>query len=133
METAFFFDQDWFFVPQDWDPVLSDDPEYFATIQPWDDLTNLRSTSIYILVGELSEGGFDRSMQGATYEESDWVRMRDPAGDLADAWVANGGLDDDRMSLTDASGVFTAVLLDAGWDVQLVVIPGTGHGLNEPA
>ncbi len=134
VEAAFFFEQDWFFVPDIWDPVLTDDPRYFATIQPWDDLTHLRSTSIYILVGELSDqGGFDRSMQRATYVDSDWVRLRDPEGDLADAWVASGGLDDDRMSLTDVSEVFTAVLLDVGWDAQLVVVPGTGHGLNEPA
>jgi hypothetical protein len=49
------------------------------------------------------------------------------------AWAANGKLDDDKMSLTDVAGVFTDALLDAGWDAQLVTVPGTGHGLNSEA
>ncbi|MBT8199946.1 MAG: hypothetical protein KJO36_05460, partial [Acidimicrobiia bacterium] len=49
---AIFFEQDWFFVPELWDSVLADDPGFFATIQPWDDLTNPTQTSIQVVVGE---------------------------------------------------------------------------------
>ena len=133
VKAAYFFDQDWFLVGGDWDADIGSIPDYFATIHPWDDLASPQPTAVYILVGEWSDRDFYRSMNGETYAESDWTRLRDPEGDLVNAWAANGKLDDDRMSLTDVSGVFTDALLDAGWDAQLVTIPGTGHDLNPEA
>jgi hypothetical protein len=38
-----------------------------------------------------------------------------------------------KMSLTDVSEVFTDALIDAGWEAELVTIPGTSHGLNPDA
>ena len=133
VKAAYFFDQDWFLVGADWDADIAAIPDYFATIHPWDDLANHQPTAIYILVGEWSEIDFYRSMNGETYAESDWTWLRDPEGNLVDAWAGNGKLDDDQMSLTDVASVFTDVLLDAGWDAQLVVVPGTAHGLNPQA
>lgn len=130
---AIFFEMDWFFVPGLWDAVLADDPAYFKTIQPWDDLANPAPTSIHIAVGERTGAAVVRSMDGDSYEESAWVRLRDPGAEFSDAWASAGTLDDDEMSFTDVAQVLTNLLVAAGWNADLVTIPGVGHTLSTDA
>ena len=104
-------------VPDIWDEVIVDDPEWFAAITHWDDVT-APTSRVHLLAGELGVANTVRSMEGLDYLESDWIRLRDPGGALAGEWTAAGSLDDDSMSFTDVARLVTAMLVDAGWDAD---------------
>ena len=130
IDKAILFETDWFMVPDIWDQVIVDDPEWFAAITHWDELSKPTATRIHLLAGELGAANTVRSMEGDSYLESDWVRLRDPEGAFADAWASAGTLADDSMSFTDVTRVVTEVLVDAGWDADFAIVPGVAHSLS---
>lgn len=130
IEKAILFEADWLLVPDIWDQVLLDDPTYLRTSSYWDQTDSPTSTTIYMLVGEVSAPETVRSLEGETYLESHWIRLRDPSGELANAFASSGGLQDGDMSFTDVTRVVTSRLVDGGWDAQLLVVPGAGHSLG---
>ena len=117
-------------VPDVWDEVLADDPTYLATSSYWDQVDSPISTTLYMLVGEAGAAETVRSLEGDTYLDSPWIRLRDPHGELAEAFASSGGLEDGAMSFTDVTRVVVSGLVEGGWDARLVVVPGAGHSLG---
>lgn len=130
IDTAILFETDWLLVPGIWDEVLADDPGYLETSSYWDQTDRPRSTRVLMLVGETSAPDTVRSLAGDAYLESDWIRLRDPAGSLAKSFKASGTLEDGEMSFTDVTTVVTALLVEGGWDAEMRSVPGAGHSIG---
>lgn len=130
IDKAILFETDWLMVPDIWDQVIIDNPNFMSTVTFWDDLANPSPTSIYVLAGERSAPNTVRSLDGNSYLDSDWIRLRDPDGQLANAFAAAGTLHDDNMSFTDVAQVSTTTLIDAGWNATFLTVPTASHSLD---
>jgi hypothetical protein len=128
--TTIFFENDWFMVPSIWDSVIAEDPDFVDKIVPWDHIAQPTSTRIRIRSGEHVASETNRSLEGVSYLESDWIRQRDPEGVFAEMFAASGLLDDGEMSFVDGMQVVTGLLVDAGWDADFAFVPGVGHSLS---
>lgn len=130
---AILFETDWLLVPEIWDEVLAGNPAYLETSSYWNQADAPKSTEILMLVGETSAPETVRSLRGKSYHDSEWVRLRDPDGTLADAFAASGTLDDGDMSFADVTLVVTQTLVGGGWNAQLLHVPDASHALNSEA
>lgn len=133
VEKAILFDTDWLLVPSIWDGVLADNPAFLDVSSYWDQVDAPTSTRVLMLVGELTAPETIRSLDNESYLESDWIRLRDPEGTLAEAFAASGTLEDGSMSFTDVTHVVTSLLVEGGWDAELLVVPEAGHSLGSEA
>ena len=134
IEKAILFDTDWMLVPSIWDEVLTDDPSFLKnTSSFWDQVDQPTGTRIIMLAGEITAPETDRSLEGKTYLESDWVRVRDPNGELAESFDSSGTLEDGSMSFTDVTRVVVELLIEGGWDAELMIVPGVAHAVTGQA
>ncbi len=130
VEKAILFETDWLYVPDIWDEVLTEDPSWFPAMTHWDDISDPKATSIYMLAGANRASNTVRSLNGQSYSESDWISLRDPDARLAEIWATSGALDDGEITFTEVSQLATGVLVDAGWDAEFMLVPGVGHSLS---
>lgn len=130
VERAILFEADWLLVPSIWDDVLTNDPGFLGTSSYLGALDEPSRTQVRMLFGEYEASDTVRSLGGVSYEESDWIGIRDPEGTYAGDFADLGLLDDGEMSFADVTRVITARMMAAGWDAEIVVVPGAGHSLN---
>lgn len=132
VETAILFETDRLWTPDIWDDVIRDDPGFMERMQPWDPIAAGGDTKVFFLSGEREDANTVRSLDGVPYLDSEWVRLRDPDGELTEYFDELGLLDDGLMSFSDTSRVAIEVLKDAGWAAEFAVVPGVGHSLSTP-
>jgi hypothetical protein len=130
VDRAILFDTDWLLVPSIWDEVLIHDPGFLSTSSYLGALDDPSETEVRMLVGEHEASDTVRSLGGVAYEESDWIGIRDPEGAWAGDFADLGLLDDGEMSFADVTRVVTTRMVVAGWDAELVIVPGAGHSLS---
>lgn len=133
IDQAILFEVDWLLVPDLWDPYLRDDVGFFAEVTHWDDIGVPSRTRLHYVAGEMTEANTERALEAGGYEATDWVRLRDPDLELAEAWERAGTLADGEMSFTDVARLVTELLVDAGWDADFRLLPGVGHSLSNTA
>jgi hypothetical protein len=129
VERAILFDTDWLLVPSIWDEVLAQDPAFLEVSAYWGRVDQPTTSRIIMLAGELTAPETVRSLDGKTYEESEWLRIRDPEGRFAGAFTTSGTLEDGSMSFTDVTHVVVSLLVEGGWDAELLIVPRTGHSI----
>ena len=134
IDKSILFDTDWLLVPSIWDEVLADNPTFLEASSYWHQVNQPMPTRILMLVGEITAPETNRSLEGKTYAESEWVRIRDPNATFASAFAASGTLEDGSMSFADVTHVVVNLLAEGGWDAQMLVVPGVAHAITgQPA
>ena len=124
------FDTDWLLVPSIWDEILDADPSFLEVSSYWDRVDVPDRTRLVMLAGDITAAETNRSLEGKSYDESEWVRLRDPAGSLREAFSSSGTLEDGSMSFTDVTRVVVELLVEGGWDAELLIVPGVAHSLT---
>lgn len=118
-------------VDADWmigghgDQHFMEDRDAFYAKSPWRLLDGSQDIPIVIMVAEIGGPPYDRPI-GAEPEQG-WLSYRHADIDLLAALEEGGYLDDGAFSLRESGEYAHQVLVDAGYDATLVVIPGASH------
>jgi hypothetical protein len=106
-----------------WDAQLEEDPEAFYSLTPWRHLDGSPDIPITVMVTE--HCGMTRGV--GSDPGNSWLALRHTDIDLAADVQRMGYLDDGDFGLREAGEYFHQKLVDAGYDADLVVVPGATH------
>lgn len=115
-------DADWV-LGGGWDSQISENPEAFYSITPWRYLDGSQDLSIHVMITEDQRRVRSVDPDPAT----SWLSYRHPDIDLPAELEAMGFLDDGKFANVESSEYAYEVLIEAGYDATLVVMPGAGH------
>lgn len=106
------------------DAEIREAPELFYLKTPWRHLDGSQSVAIHVVVPEHS-GSYVRSVEPDP--STSWLSYRHSDIDLVADLDARGYLADGEFSLTESNEYAVEILLEAGYDATLVVMPGATH------
>jgi acetyl esterase/lipase len=119
-------DADVLFLAPNWDFRFREDPEAFYGLTPWRYLDRSHDVPIRVAIASDHEGIYTRPVDADP--GGSILEYRHTDVDLAAELGAMGLLDDGRLSLGETNRYFHRVLVDAGYDTDLVILPGSTHG-----
>ncbi len=105
------------------DAEFSEDPEAFYSITPYRHLDGSQDVVIHVLI--TNDPTFVRPV--GPDPSTSWLSYRHPDIDLVAELDAGGYLDDGELSLGESGEWAYQVLLDAGYNATLAVIPNATH------
>ncbi len=105
------------------DAEFSEDPEAFYSITPYRHLDGSQDVSIHVMI--TNDPAYERAV--GPDPTTSWLSYRHPDIDLVAELDAMGYLDDGVLSLGESGEWAHQVLLDAGYDATLTVIPNATH------
>lgn len=108
-----------------WDSRLADEPEAFYGFTPWRFVDGSPRVPVQIVAVENTYGPFERSVGEDPY--TSMVADRHTDIDLVGELLAMGLLDDGAFSVRDSNEWAYQELLDAGYDVEWVLLPDSNH------
>ena len=117
-------DADWV-LGGGWDTDIREDPETFYALTPWRFLDGSQDVQIHVTVTENTGPEFVRSVQPDP--ATSWLSYRHTDIDLVADLEKLGFLADGDFGLKESSEYAYQVLVEAGYDPSLVVLPGASH------
>ncbi len=107
------------------DQQLSEDPEAFYSATPWRYLDGSHDFPIHVTVTAEPGAPYVRSV--GSDPATSWLSYRHVDIDLVAELTELGFLDDGGFGLRESDEYLHQVLLDAGYDARLVILPGASH------
>ncbi|MDJ0923346.1 MAG: carboxylesterase family protein [Acidimicrobiia bacterium] len=107
-----------------WDTMLREQPELFYLATPWRHLDGSQDIVIRVMVPE-HVGSYTRSV--GSDPATSWLSYRHSDIDLVADLDARGYLADGELSLKESNEYAVEILVEIGYDADLVVMPDATH------
>jgi predicted esterase len=108
-----------------WDDELDAEPDAFYALTPWRRVDGSHEFKVVVAAVENTTSPYERQLGDDPYASALATRHVDI--DLVASMTAMGFLDDGVFSNRDANEWAYLTLLEAGYDVELVILPDSNH------